>query len=161
MNISASPGATRLSIDDHGTIAAMEDLFAMLAGLISATGGSFAIAGQDVLETGVPERARVLTGMYDAGEVIIGYADARHGDVVNIVIEHLMLDPNAKDGRPAAPLWRALVYVEEPEGHMLRSVITGASWQEVAQKLLDAVTDGLRQTPQDRRSSLAGIISRP
>jgi hypothetical protein len=160
MNISAAPRATRLSIDDRGTIAAMEDLFAILAGLIAPTGGSFAIAGQDVHDTTVGERARILTGMYDAGEVIVGYADARNGDVVNIVIEHLMLDPGRKDGGPAAPFWRALVYVEEPEGHTLRGVIAGASWQDVAQQLLDAVTDGLRKPLPDQRSTMASAISR-
>jgi hypothetical protein len=160
MNVSALPSATRLSIDDRGTIAAMEDLFAMLAGLITASGGCFAIAGRDVHDATVVERAHVLTGMYDAGEVIVGYADARTGDVVNMVIEHLIPEVGHHADGQTRPIWRALIYVEEPEGHTLRGVIAAATWQALAQQVLDAVTDGLRKPLPDQRHVMTPVASR-
>ena len=157
MNISASTRATRLGIDDHGTIAAMEDLFSMLAGVITATGGTFAVAGRDVYDSTLCERATSLTAMYDAGEVVVGYADARSGDIVNIVIEHLLLDDEAMAPRP---IWRALVFVEEPQGHELRGVLAGAHWSDLAQQLFDAVNDGLRRPLPDQRGALMRATAR-
>lgn len=155
MSITLFPDATHVSIDDRGTIAAIEDLFAAIVGLITATGGSFAIAGRDVLDTPLAERARLLTGMYDAGEVVVGYADARNGDVVNIVIEHLML---CAPGGPPQPCWRALVYVEEPMGHELRGAIASHRWPDVGQRLFAAVSDGLRQPLPTQRAAMARLM---
>jgi hypothetical protein len=148
--------ARRVSIEDRGTIAAMEDLFAMMAGVITATGGAFAIAGHDVRDSSIAERMRALTAMYDAGEIVVGYADARSGDVVNVVIEHLALG-DGRDDIEARSVWRALVYVEEPEGHELRGVLTGRDWSALAQQLFDAVNDGLRRPLPMKRSALAGV----
>lgn len=155
MTMTLFPDATHVSIDDRGTIAAIEDLFSAIAGLITATGGSFAIAGRDVLDTPLPERARLLTAMYDAGEVVVGYADARSGDVVNIVIEHLML---CTMGTPPQPCWRALVYVEEPMGHELRGTIAAHRWADVGQALFAAVNDGLRDPLPTQRSAMARLM---
>lgn len=153
MTTNPFPDATPVSIDDRGTIAAMEDLFAAIAGLITATGGRFAIAGHDIADQTLAERAQRLTAMYDAGEVVIGYADARNGDVVNIVVEHLM----AADGRATEPCWRALVYVEECEGHMLRGALSGRRWSDIAQPLFDAVSDGLRRPLPSRKAAAAAL----
>jgi hypothetical protein len=98
----------------------------------------------------------MLTAMYDAGEVVIGYADARNGDIVNVVVEYLLLEPGSAGGA-ARPLWRALVYVEEPQGHELRGVMAGETWNAVAQQLLDAVADGLRRPLPDQRTALARL----
>jgi hypothetical protein len=123
----------------------------------TTTGGSFAIAGHDVRDTCVTERAQALTRMYDAGEVVVGYADARNGDIVNMVVEHLMLEPE-HDRATRRPIWRILVYVEEPQGHELRGVIAGATWNDAAQQMLDAVTDGLRRPLPDQRTALNRIL---
>lgn len=155
MSITLFPDATHVSIDDRGTIAAIEDLFAAIVGLITATGGSFAIAGRDVLDTPLPERARLLTDMYNAGEVVVGYADTRNGDLVNIVIEHLMLCGGAFAPRPC---WRALVYVEEPMGHELRGVIAALQWAEVGQQLFKAVNDGLTEPLPSQRVAMARLM---
>ena len=155
MSITLSSDATHVSIDDRGTIAAIEDLFAAIAGLITATGGSFAIAGRDVLDTPLAERARLLTQMYDAGEVVVGYADARNGDVVNIVVEHLML---CGSGIDPTPCWRALIYVEEPMGHELRGTIAAHRWADVAQALFAAVNDGLRAPLPSQRVAMARLM---
>lgn len=154
MNTSPFPEPARVSIDDRATIAAIEDLFTAVAGVIAATGGSFAIAGHDVRDTTPLQRARTLTAMYDAGEVVVGYADARSGDVVNIVIEHLLLNAcSASD----APCWRALIYVEEPMGHELRGSLVAHDWRGLAAPLFDAITDGLRRPLPSARAALAAL----
>lgn len=145
---------THMPIDDHGTIAAMEDLFSALAGLITATGGSFAIAGHDIHDMTTLERARRLTPMYDAGEVVVGYADARNGDIVNIVIEHLAVGGCEGARRPC---WRALFYVEEPEGHVLRGALAARSWRGLAQPLFDAVNEGLRRPLPSQTAALEAL----
>lgn len=149
--------ATHVGIDDRATIAAMEQLFAAIAGLIAATGGSFAIAGRDIRDQSVPERALRLTAMYEAGEVVVGYADARNGDVVNIVIEHLLLRGSGPEGCDSEPCWRALVYVEECEGHVLRGALSARRWAEVAGPLFEAVSDGLRRPLPSRGAATAAM----
>lgn len=142
MTVTLFPRTIRLPIGDARDIAAIEELLSTLAGLITATGGYFAIGGRDVMETPLLERARILTTMYDAGEVVVGYADARNGDVVNLVIERLAVSVGAAE---PAPCWRALVYVEEFEGHALRGSLAAWRWPALAGSLLRAVDGGLAE----------------
>lgn len=139
MTVEPFPRATRQAIADPADIRWIETMIAAVAGLVSATGGAVALAGRDVFADGAADRARALTSMYDAGEVVFGYHDARDGAVVNLVVERLGV------GAADAPrtCWRAEIYVEGDDGHALRGALVEREAAALAEAVVTAVSGGL------------------
>lgn len=157
MSIAAFPRASRRSIDDPADIRWIETMISAVAGLVSATGGAVAIAGRDLYGAAPPERARQLTAMYDAGEVVFGYRDARDGAVVNLVVERLDVTG------PQAPrtCWRAEVYVEAEDGHALRGALVEREAAALAEAVVSAVSGGLSAPLPAPGAALARALRQP
>lgn len=139
MSVAEFPRAERSIIADPAEIAWVETMITAVAGLITATGGMVALAGRELYEDSALDRAAALTAMYDAGEVVFGYRDARDGAVVNVVVERL----NVRGcGAPCA-CWRAEVYVEECDGHALRGALVRREAAALAEAVVAAISEGL------------------
>ena len=146
MSVIPFPEPRRVPIADPADIAAIEQAISAVAGAIAASGGGAAIAGRDLYETSVEGRALLLTDMYDAGEVIFGWRDGRDGAVVNIALEKLAVAEGSEERR----CWRALVYVEEPEGHILRGGFVEGDLGAMAARLFGAAQAGAAAPPPPR-----------
>jgi hypothetical protein len=131
----ARPALRRLPVADPADAAAIEAALSAVAGMLAATGGAVAIAGRDLFSTPVAERARLLTAMYDAGEVVVGWRDGRDGMVTNVVIERLAAGAEAV-------VWRAEIYVEGAEGHVLRGALAARAAGALGAALVGAAGDG-------------------
>ena len=157
MSVEPFPCARRQPIADPGDIRWIENMISAVAGLIGASGGAVAIAGRDLYADAAAERARLLTAMYDAGEVVFGYRDARDGAVVNMVVERLAV------AGPGAPrdCWRAEVFVEEAEGHALRGALVEREAAALAEKVVAAVSPGLSAPLPAPGAALARALRDP
>jgi hypothetical protein len=132
MAIAHLPRISRLPIESRNDVAGVEGLISAVAGVIAATGGQAALGGDAIFSMSVEERAAVLNAMYGEGEVVFGWRH-REGAVVNIALDKVSVEagPRRRDG------WRALVYVEEEDGHalcgaMLAPAITALSQRTIA-----------------------------
>ncbi|TVQ58089.1 MAG: hypothetical protein EA355_02745 [Rhodobacteraceae bacterium] len=152
MTVTPFPAVSRTPIDAQADIAAVETLIAGLSGVIAATGGVAALAGRDLLETDVVERAAMLTAMYDDGEVVFGWRDGRTGDVANVVLERLA----AGSGRI---VWRAEVYVEEDAGHALRGAFVARDLADVSAALTCAAGEALARPLPKPGAALAAALA--
>lgn len=139
MSVAEFPRAERSVIADPAEIAWVETMITAVAGLITATGGAVALAGRELYADSAAERAVALTAMYDAGEVVFGYRDARDGAVVNLVVEKLSV---RGAGAPCL-CWRAEVYVEQEDGHALRGALVEREAASLAEAVVAVVSDGL------------------
>jgi len=157
MVVEPFPCARRQAIDDPADIRWIENMISAIAGLIAASGGAVAIAGRDLYADAAPARARALTAMYDAGEVVFGYRDARDGAVVNLVVERLAV---AGAGAPRE-CWRAEVFVEEAEGHTLRGALVEREAAALAEKVVAAVSAGLSAPLPAPGAALARALRAP
>jgi hypothetical protein len=139
MTVIAFPAAERIEIADPAEVDAIESMICAVAGLIGATGGSAAIAAQDLFETPLATRIALLNRMYQEGEVVFGCRDGRDGGVYNIVIEKLRLPPLGRES------WRAEIFVEAADGHASLGTLTDSRIGTVARAVLGSVSQGFSQ----------------
>jgi hypothetical protein len=152
MSVTPFPKRTslrRLEIDEPTDIAALERAVSGVAGVAAATGGAVALAGRNLFELSVAERARLLTAMYDAGEVVFGWRDGRDGSVVNVVVERLAAGAEAV-------VWRAEVYVEDDGGHVLKGALAARRVDVLASRLVGAASEGF---PEPMASSAGAVAA--
>jgi hypothetical protein len=116
MTVIPFPTFESAPIADPAAIAAIETGLSGLCGAITAMGGFVALAGRELLTTPPLERARMLTRMYDAGELVFGWRDGRDGAVVNVVLEGVA-------GAGGAGGYCAELFVETPQGHQSRGAL--------------------------------------
>lgn len=134
MTIASLPVLRRTPIEDPDDIAALEAAITALCGVVAARGGFTALVGRDLLAIPPAERARVLTAMYDAGEVVIGWRDGVSGEVLNAVIERLA-------GQETVG-YRIELYVEGADGHVLRGALAERDAAALGTALAGAAQDG-------------------
>jgi hypothetical protein len=151
MSVTPLPTIRRLPIEGRNDIAALEGVISAVAGVVAATGGTAALAGRDLFGMSAQGRAVLLTDMYEAGEVIFGWRDGRDGVVVNISLERI----EAAAGETRREGWRARLYVEEPEGHMLRAAFVEGGLNALGRRLIAAANDG----PPDGPSAGAALAA--
>lgn len=152
MSVTPFPARTslrRLEIDEPTDIAALERAVSGVAGMAAATGGAVALAGRSLFEMSVAERARLLTAMYDAGELVFGWRDGRDGAVFNVVVERLAAGAEAV-------VWRAEVYVEDAGGHALRGALAARRADALASRLVAAAGSGF---PEPMASSVGAVAA--
>jgi hypothetical protein len=152
MSVTPFPSRTslrRLEIDEPTDIAALERAVSGIAGVVAATGGAVALAGRSLFDMSVAERARLLTAMYDVGEVVFGWRDGRDGSVINVVVERLAAGAEAV-------VWRAEVYVEDEHGHALRGALAARRADALADALVKAASAGF---PEPMASSAGAVAA--
>jgi hypothetical protein len=140
----------RTPIDASEEIAAVEALLSAIAGMIAATGGFAALMGRDLLGMEVAERAAILTGMYDDGEVVLGWRDGRDGAVVNMALERLEAD---------GPLWRAEFFVEGPQGHESRGAVADRDVAALSRAVMAALSRGAPRGLEGVAAATAGALA--
>ncbi len=146
----------RIEIDDPADIAVLEGVVSALAGAALATGGVAALAGRDLHALSLAERAGLLTAMYDAGEVVMGWRDARDGSTVNLVIERLAAGAEAV-------VWRAEAFVERrdappPGGPVLRGALADRRADGLARRLVAAAARGFADPLPSPTAAVAAAL---
>lgn len=154
MSVVAFPRPQRLAIADPGDVSAIETAISAVVGTICATGGNVALAGRDLLSTPVSARIALLTEMYDAGEVVFGFFDARCGDTFNVVMERLSLPPQGSVG------WRAEIYTARPDGHELLGALSATDATTLGAALVRAAGVGFSEPLESPGKALARIVRR-
>ena len=148
MTVTPFPTFARAPIDADADIAALEGGLSALTGLVSAGGGLMALAGRDLLATPVAERARLLSAMYDDGEVVFGWRDGE-GRVANVVVERLRND--------AAVVYLAEIFDETADGHVAAGALRDAD-PAALMRALGAVAAGDRAALTPRGAALAAAM---
>lgn len=156
MAVVAFPGTRRVPIADPAEYAGIEALVSAVAGLATATGGAAALGGRELFALSVFDRAMILGQMYEEGEVVFGWREPEAGLVSNVTLEKI----EVTRGETAEAAWRALLYVEEAEGHALRGALVEPSLDDAARRLTAAASgapEALHPTPQ---AALAAFAAR-
>lgn len=156
MAVVAFPETRRVSIPDPAEHEAVEALVSAISGLAVAMGGTAALAGRELFALPVPLRARMLTEMYDDGEVVFGWREPSRGEVFNVALEKIAV----RRGDAEALAWRASLYAEEAEGHVLRGAAVEPTLDETARRLTAAASGAPAALHPTTQAALAAYATR-